>query len=214
MPEFLFLTQLSAVGLAGFAGAALAGLFRGVSMAPAYVVAASLAPLGLAWLMAPLPLALAPLSWSLTLVAGLTCLGAFDAATRTVPDIVTIPMILLGVLHAASVGAPYLLFGLSAAALIVFAVLFHMLFRGRGIFIGGGDVLLAAGALAWFGPSLIPDVAILASLVLMLQLVPRLVRMPRANACVPATVTGPDDLPLAPSFAFAQLVLWFGGPLF
>lgn len=214
MSEIALLVQLAAVGLAGIAGVTLAGLFRGVSVPPFTIFAASIGPIGLAWAAAPLPLPIAPLGWSLVLVAGLCCLATFDAGTRTVPDIVTIPMIVLGVLHAALVGAPHLLFGLSAAALILFAVAFHAVFRGRGTFVGGGDVLLVAGALAWFGPSMIPDLAILASVVLLFQLAPRLVRIPRSGACIPPVVTHVDELPLAPSLAVAQLVVWFGGPLF
>ena len=214
MPDLATATQLAAIGLSGIAGVTLAALFRGVSVSPFAGLAASLGPMALAWVAAPLPLAIAPLMWSLILVAGLTCLAAFDANTRTVPDIITIPMILLGVAHAATAGAPHLLFGMSAAGLILFAVALHALLKGRGTFVGGGDVLLVAGALAWFGPSMIPDLAILASLVLLCQLAPRFARIPRADACIPATVTQTDDIPLAPSLAIAQLVLWFGGPLF
>jgi leader peptidase (prepilin peptidase)/N-methyltransferase len=138
------------------------------------------------------------LAWTALLVTLLVALAAIDLASRTVPDLLSLPLIAFGLVHAWARGlaAPALL------ALVVALVLAAWLVPGRwrrGV--GGGDVLLAAGALAWLGPGVAIDLAVLVSVFLL-----PLAAWARARP-------GGAGIPAAPAVAAAVATLWFGGPV-
>lgn len=134
--------------------------------------------------------------WSALLFAILVGLACIDAATETLPDVLTVAMVFTGVAHAVAGGATLE----SAAILPIGALALGLLYgkvTGDSGWIGSGDFFLAAGVLAWFGPLLALDVLILTSVFLMLHGI--LVR--RATIAV------------APSLALACTLIWTGGPI-
>lgn len=214
VPSLVEASQLVAIGGAAFAGAGLASAFEKVRVSPQSYVVTTLVPVGLAWALAPLPLSLGAIWWTLVLVFAVCALGLIDAKTRTVPDAISVPMIALGVLHAAQAGAPHLLFGMAAVGLILLCVLFRYVRRGGVPWAGGGDVLLLAGAIAWFGPWMIPDLLIITGILLLIRFAWSSLPLPDAEACIPRKITEGSYIALAPALGTAQLAVWMGGPLF
>ncbi len=208
------LTQCLSIALAGLAGAAAASRFRDVSLTPASIALAALVPALLALWLGPLPMSAGNLIWTVLLVSPLACLALIDAHTRTIPDMIAVPMIPVGLLHAWTTGAPYLLFGTASVGLILLALLASLALAGRASPIGGGDVLLFAGAMAWFGPGLIPDLVFITGLLLCGQVLTDSLRQPRAEAGPTFRSRVSEGIALAPSLGTAQIVVWFGGPLF
>ncbi|MEM8631814.1 MAG: prepilin peptidase [Pseudomonadota bacterium] len=175
-------------------------------------------PLSVGIAVAALTLLLAPPTvpvgfaiWSLIMFGGLTALGATDSLTKTVPDLISVPMVALGLVHAATMGQLWP-FGLSVAIVLVFAILWAALAPQRlSSLIGGGDVLLLAVALAWVGPGVLPDLIVLTAAILIAQ-----VAVMRAIGI--ASVSDPSErpenaVPLAAAIGLAQGILWVAGPL-
>jgi prepilin signal peptidase PulO-like enzyme (type II secretory pathway) len=205
-------TFVAIVSFSATLGAMIAALFEAVRLRPAIVLVTTTTPALLAFLLVQEPVPLSFAVWTIALVAVLSGLSAMDAVTRTVPDLLSVPLILLGVIHAQANGASGLLFGAAALCVIGLGLAASALFRGRTAWLGGGDVLLVAGAVAWFGPTLLPDILLLAGVLLFARAcLARIVNF-GPLACVP--VAGPVDrgLPLAPSLAAAQILVWMGGP--
>ena len=201
------------ISLAASGGAILATRFDGVSLSARNFLYATAVPgiFGVMFVTGPtiLPIAFCTLG----LVAALTCLSVIDGMTRTVPDLITVPMIPLGLVHSWAVGLDYTVFALAALSIVVLGLLGQFLFRTQS-WIGGGDVLLIAGATAWFGPALLPDLAIVTAVLLAPQWALSITPMARTTACVPVDGAADTAVPLAPSLGTAQLLIWFGGPLF
>lgn len=191
-------------GAAGFAGIWLAAQLDGVRVGATMSALTTVILVGLAIFLVPGPASALDVGWSIVLITGLTALAAVDARTRTVPDLVSVPMIALGLAHAAMQGGLLVVFTISAAVIVMLGMLMgRILAKGPG-WMGSGDVLLLAGAVAWFGPAMLPDLLLISAIALIAEVVVlRLVRRP----------IGPD-LPLAPALGLAQIVIWLGGPLF
>lgn len=144
------------------------------------------------------------LAWSAAMVLLLSALAVFDAETLTVPDALTIPLIATGMLHAAlnlAEPAPFLV---APIALVGAGWLAGKLAgEGRFAWLGGGDVLIAAGALAWLGPFVFADYLLVAGVLVVLLAAAELVLHCR----------GTPRFALAPASAIAQISIWFGGPI-
>lgn len=204
---------VSYVSLAASAGAIIATSFEGVSLSLRNFLYATSVPGLLAVLCVSNPTPLPIVLSSLGLVAALTILSVVDGTTRTVPDLISVPMIVLGVVHAWVIGLDHLVFGIAALSVIALGIVGHVLIRSQS-WIGGGDVLLVAGAMAWFGPAMLPDLAIATSVILVPQLILSVSSTARPASCIPVHTPIDNSVPLAPSLGTAQLLLWFGGPLF
>lgn len=212
--EFIVLMQLTSFGFAAFGGAWLASGFDGVRMTPQSYTVATGAPVLLAWVVATLPLDPLSFLWTLVLVAALICLAMTDTKMRAVPDCIAIPAMGLGIVHAASIGAPFQWFACSAVGMLLIALGYATLTRGTRHWIGSGDMVMIAGALAWFGPGRLPDLAVIVLLVLCLQALIRRMPLPEPDACMPTKAHRRSRLTIAPALAAAQLAIWLGGPLF
>ncbi len=201
------------VSLAGSCGAALASRFDGVTLTPGGFVVACAIPAVLAMLFSGAGVPLHVALWTFALVGALSALSVIDATTRTVPDAISVPMIALGLVHCHLSGLNLWIFGGFSFAIIVLGLAGQILIRAES-WVGGGDVLLFAGAVAWLGPGLLPDVILLAAGLLCLRLAAESLAAPRAVICLPTHVQQDTGVPLAPSLGAAQLLIWFGGPLF
>ena len=206
---FVVLASLSAT-----IGAMLAAQFDAVKVHPNIYVLATGTPAILALILIQSPVPLTFALWSGVLILALSGLTVMDAMTRTVPDILTLPLIPLGILHAQMNGASGLVFALAALSVIALALVVRALFRRCGGWMGGGDVLLLAGAAAWFGPAMMPDILFLTGVILLARLcLGRVIDLGPAT-CIPVPRKIDHALPLAPSLGAAQLLIWMGGPFF
>lgn len=211
LPVWTFVVVAS---LSASLGAMVAAQFEAVKVHPNVYLLTTATPALLAlWLVdAPVPLIYA--LWSMALILALSGLAVIDAVTRTVPDMLTLPLIGVGLLHAQANGAPAAVFAIAAFCLIATAVAVPQLLRLRGGWIGGGDVLLLAGAIAWFGPAMLPDILFLTGVILLARFgLSRLIELGPAT-CVPVARAPDRSVPLAPSLGAAQLLIWMGGPFF
>lgn len=156
------------------------------------------------------PVPVSQLIWSMVLISGLTALFSVDAKARMVPDLLTIPMIMLGLAHAALQTHLFLIFAMTSIGVILAAYLISLVTPKKTSWIGAGDVLLFSGAMAWFGPGLAPDLLVMTGgFVLLWVLVSKLLPRPAAPEQSPAD----RFLPLAPALGTAQIAVWMGGPL-
>ncbi len=200
----------SVTGLASFLGVRLADRFDGIRIGPAASTLVALAAALATFWLAPGPASLPQTAWTVVLIAALACLGVIDAQTRTLPDLISVPLIFLGLTHAALQGGLLLTFAVSAATAIGLGAIAGALLRQRPGWMGSGDVLLIAAALAWVGPALLPDLMLLSAVLLIAQSAARLVL-----ARLKRPYTDPDTgLPLAPALGIALAAIWIGGPLF
>ncbi len=207
-------TFVAVASLSATIGAMVASQFDGVSVRPNTYLSATATPAVLVFLFVQGPVPLTFALWSMVLILGLSGLAVIDAVTRTVPDILSVPLIPLGLLHATASGAPGLVFGSAAIGIIVLGLAVHLLFRARTAWLGGGDVLLLAAAVAWFGPAVLPDLLFLTCLLLLIRLgLDQLVDLGPAT-CIPVARKTDRALPLAPALGAAQLLVWLGGPVF
>lgn len=140
--------------IAGLGGIALAiafislGKLRGSALfcavLPAF--AAMLLPVGALW-----PF----LGWTMVLVMTLAALSSLDHRTGYVPDLLTIPLLITGLVHAALVReeelAIFLLIILAGLAFALQSLAFER-FLNRLSPLGGGDALVILAAFAWLGP--------------------------------------------------------------
>ena len=211
LPTWTFVVLAS---LCASIGAMLAAQFDAVKVQPNIYVLATGTPAILALILIQSPVPLTFALWSGVLILALSGLTVMDAMTRSVPDILTLPLIPLGILHAQINGAPGLVFALAALSVIALAVAARFLLRRSGGWMGEGDVLLLAGAVAWFGPAMMPDILFLTSVILLARLcLGRVIDLGPAT-CIPVPRKIDHALPLAPSLGAAQLLIWMGGPFF
>lgn len=200
-----------AVALAAVAGGLVAWRFAGVARRFWVFGCVIAMPVLLTVVLIEAPVPLAFVGWSIILVAGLTCLTVIDAQTRTIPDLVIVPMIVLGLVHATTRDGLFISFAVATLGVIAVGIVVGVVMKDRSGWIGGGDVLLFAGALAWLGPAVAPDILLLTGVGLgvmfSIRYISRLTRRKNNNS--------PDDfMPLAPTLGLAQLAVWLGGPLF
>ena len=123
---------------------------------------------------------LVPLAWS-------------DAISHTVPDGLTLPFIVAGLIYASASGGPILNASILAGALVLVALVQDWLAPDRG-WIGSGDYLLLAGATSWLGPRAVPDIIMITAFLLGLY----------------AIVARQKQLAVAPFLSIAVAALWFG----
>lgn len=199
--------MIPALLAAALAGAALAGLRLARLFEPATGRILTFAvPLGVgvaSYLLAPAQADLAYIAWSMALVAGLVALAAVDAVSRSVPDALSIPMIAMGLLHAWVRGLPVLPMAAAVAVVIGAALAISLLPSRLRNGIGGGDVLLLAGGLAWLGPTVAVDIILLTAALLIPVFAWRL-----------AGGSSLSDVPVAPALGASTLLLWLNGPVF
>lgn len=203
------------IGLAVFCGLWGATKLDGLRPGLAATFVFSGACAGFAFWLLPGPVPLAFAAWTFVMVLGLAALAAIDGATREVPDFLTLPMIALGLAHAATLPGAFIIFGATALVVIVLGIVVARLMRGKDDGpVGGGDILLFAGAAAWLGPLVLIDVILISAFLLVVQWTTRQVTKRRARGPGDPPV-GLDfaDLPLAPALGFAQATVWLGGTL-
>lgn len=200
--------------LAATLGAMVAALFDGVKIGTRTFLLATAVPAALAFLLVDRPVPVPFALWSVVLILGLTGLAVIDAATRTVPDLLCLPLIVLGLVHAEASEAPVAGYATTSIAILILGAIVARVAGGAARWIGGGDVLLLSGAAAWFGPAALPDLVIVASALLLARLAVAPLIPVGPVTCIPITRTPDRDLPLAPTLGTAQILLWFGGPIF
>ncbi|MGB3317155.1 MAG: A24 family peptidase [Albidovulum sp.] len=207
-------TFVALASLSASIGAMLAAQFDAVKVHPNIYVLATGTPAILALILVQAPVPLTFALWSAVLILVLSGLTVMDAMTCTVPDVLTLPLILLGVLHAQMSGASGMVFAGAAMSVIAIAVAARCLFRCGDGWVGDGDVLLFAAAVAWFGPAMLPDILFLTGIILFVRLcLGRVIDLGPAT-CIPIPQKFDHAIPLAPSLGAAQLLIWMGGPFF
>lgn len=150
----------------------------------------------------------------------LIALSIVDARTFLLPDCLTLPLIVIGVLHSAWIGtAPgsdvrdYLVEGAwsliaAMAGFLVMALIARTFRHVRGIEgLGLGDAKLLAAAGAWLGLMALPSVALIAAVTALLTtlLVHRLLRR--------GGPLGTTPIPFGPYLAGATWIVALYGPL-
>lgn len=191
---------------AGWVAARLAGRYSPASGRPATMamIAACLMMFGWAALAAPDAVVLA-----LTLCLGwaLICLAAIDLVALRLPDLLTLPLIVAGLVAAAVLpGMPVLDHLAGAAAgyglLAVLAWGFRRLRGEDGVGLGDAKLLAAAGA--WLGWRALPSVLVIACLAAFAWIAVRALA-PRRES--------PRPIPFGPPLALAIWLVWLHGPL-
>jgi leader peptidase (prepilin peptidase)/N-methyltransferase len=138
----------------------------------------------------------------------LLALAWIDLRSWLLPDALTLPLVVAGLLAAVAFD-PDQLFerSLGAAAgylsLVLVAALYRRWRRREGL--GGGDAKLLAAAGAWVGAAALPQVILLAALSAL-----------AAAGCLRLAgvrLDAQSALPFGPFLAFATWVLWLAGPL-
>lgn len=198
MPVFASLMAVTA-GL----GVILASLFDGIQVRAALLALFGAGAAAIVFGIVTSPVPLPAVLWSAVMILGLTMLAVMDGLSRTMPDILTVPMIALGLLHAVVALDQGLVFGAATAFVLVmgFGILRVMPDRWKR-WISDEDILLLAGVVAWLGPYMIIDLIVITALLMVAQASSRRNRTPNTS------------LPLAPSLGFAQVLVWLSGPCF
>lgn len=141
------------------------------------------------------------LIWTGLLLAGWTALAITDALRHEIPDAISMPLLILGLLYQYVSGFSFQSSLLAVAALFVVAGLVGLTAQRWRDGVGGGDIVLLGIALAWVGPLRIVDTLLLTAFFLIPQIAHVIVTGSRAQSS------------LAPSLAIATLVVWFTGSL-
>jgi len=136
------------------------------------------------------------IGWTALLFAILASLAWIDATTETVPDAVTLALVVTGIAHATAVGAA--LWPIAGGAVLLVALgSMHGRITGDHGWIGSGDFFLIAGVFAWFGPLLVMDILALTFVGLLFQ----------------SLIARRTTIAVAPSLAAAAALVWIGGPI-
>lgn len=140
----------------------------------------------------------------LILFAGLAPAAVFDLQTRLIPNQITYPLIVLGLVTAAATGRGSDALIAAAAGFVSFRLLGAAWRRARGIdALGLGDAKLFAAIGAFLGWRVLPDVALTAALAGIVLAIPGALRR-----------GGAAEIPFAPALAFAAAWVALSGPLF
>ncbi len=129
------------------------------------------------------------------LFALLAALAATDWQTETVPDALTLPLVISGLCVTALSNGELVAHAAAAGGLLATGVALGRFTRDEG-WIGSGDYFLFAGIVAWFGPALTVEVALLAAL----------------GVIVICILTRRTRAALAPALAASAALIWIGGP--
>lgn len=130
------------------------------------------------------------------LFALLAGLALTDWRTGTVPDALTLALVATGLGYTAFSGGPVALHAAGAATLLTIGAVQGRFTADDG-WVGSGDYFLMAGVVAWFGPVLAVEIALLASL----------------TVIVTCILTRRATAPLAPGLGAASALIWIGGPI-
>lgn len=144
---------------------------------------------------------------SLVLAAALIAASAIDVESYRLPDAITLPLALAGVVLGPLLGWSMLLHALAAAAGYLTIVCLASLYRaarGRDG-IGMGDAKLLAASAAWLGPESIATVLLIAAL--------SALGIVGAVALFGHRYGSTDALPFGPFIAFATWMVWTHGPI-
>ena len=134
--------------------------------------------------------------WSMIFGGLLALLAWTDLRTETVPDGLTIALVLTGMSYTISVGSPVLGPVAGIAILLTLGLLQERYSPDKGWF-GSGDFFLASGILAWLGNSGALETVLFASFFI----------------CLHAILQRRTSIALAPSLSAAALLHWLGGPI-
>lgn len=130
------------------------------------------------------------------LFALLAALAATDWQTETVPDALTLPLVVSGLCVTALSGGELVTHAAAAGGLLATGAALGRFTRDEG-WIGSGDYFLFAGIVAWFGPAQSVEVVLVAALAVIAICI--LTRRTRAA--------------FAPALAVSAAPIWIGGPL-
>jgi leader peptidase (prepilin peptidase)/N-methyltransferase len=172
---------------------------------PAGLIVVYAAPAFIAWHGAMPSLRVVLLS--MVLAAGLIALSEIDRKSFRLPDAITLPLLLSGLLAAAIIGDGIAWRGLSAGLGLAVIVLADRGYRAwRGVSgIGMGDAKLFAAAGAWLGAEALPTVLLWACAVaLAVLLLARLMGQ---------RITARTAIPFGSFLAFGTWLVWCLGPL-
>ena len=142
--------------------------------------------------------------FSASMVLLLVALSMVDLHSRTIPDLLSLPLILLGLVYAVINDVDVLARAAAVAVVLVAAIITGWVGGRISRAVGAGDVLLVAGGIAWLGLALVPNLIITTSILLVLGVASATIARRRAPAFVP----------LAPAFGLAMCVIWLFGPIF
>ncbi len=148
------------------------------------------------------------LAASLVLAAALAALSAIDLHVYRLPDVVTLPLAILGLLVSARSGTMPLWWS-ALSAVVAFSLLAGVAaayrhVRGRAG-LGLGDAKLVAASGTWLGLEALPTVLLWATTA---ALICALAAYWRGQP-----MTGATRLPFGPFLAFATWLVWLYGPL-
>ncbi|MDD2876664.1 MAG: prepilin peptidase [Acidiphilium sp.] len=135
--------------------------------------------------------------------ATLFTLAWIDAETMRLPDAITLPLLLAGLLDCAWFDRPSLAAHAAAAALAYLGLraLGWAYRRSRGVEgLGAGDAKLFAAGGAWLGPAALPDVLVLAGL---FGIIGFGILIARGG-----TLALRSRIPFGPALALAVFLLW------
>lgn len=155
------------------------------------------------------------LGWTAILFSLLFLLGFTDAQTHTVPDGLTLALVGGGCLHAFFNVPTWTLFGVSSLGLVAAGLSASIILPERWRdWMGGGDVLLLSGALAWLGPFVLFDLLLVTGLCLAGYglISPWFAAKMHADV-LQTSRSSTTHTPLAPSLGLGVAILWLGGPI-
>ena len=184
------MTTALLLGAGSFAGVWSARRFDSPTIPRWAAVAAATLAAALVLFLLPSPQPVSVVAWTVVLVTLLASIAAIDAATQLIPDVLCLALVVTGLIQ-----HPSLATGGLAICLIALALLQSRF--GHNAWIGEGDLFLLAGILTWIGPLQLFDVALIAALIVTLQII----------------IFREKSQPLAPALGMASAAIWIGGPL-
>lgn len=149
--------------------------------------------------------------WTVPLFIGLSSIALIDFKTRTVPDLIVVPLVVLGLAHSAFFDDLLFPAAIGVGVIILFSLANSLIFKSESGFLGGGDVLLLAAAVAWLGPGLLPDVLFLAAVFLIFQGLFVFVKLQFSSN---GEWQGVRYLPFGPAIGMSMAIVWIAGPIF
>jgi hypothetical protein len=200
-------------GSLALAGVALAAAGAGAMLAMAFAPVPRMVQAGAALTAAALALAVGPeaptaafLIWTALLLVPLVAIALTDAATREIPDLLTLALAAGGLARLALSGGPVWPLALAALALALCGLAIDRFAPSAPV--GAGDFLLVAGGLIWTGPLVLIELALICGVLLWLHWLV-LWALAMAGLLPRDRLAG---VPFAPSYAIALALMWFSAP--
>lgn len=185
------------------------GLVSGASPQTAQALALAIAGFAVLYaaIIAPQLVAGAPAAAAATalLAAALIALSAFDITTLRLPDAITLPLIVAGIVLAPADAVAWRAVSAIAGggALLAIAMIYRRLRHRDGL--GLGDVKLVAAAGAWVGLENLSGVVLIACGVAMIVLC--------AMAVLSRKIKSTDVIPFGPFLALGLWIVWLYNPI-